>query len=371
MPRPMPADFLDKDTYGIASHASRDRLTAIPAGTKAELEDVLIGRTSIPTRVAMAGLLVADYGDDIVKLVIGAIVDASGIGATKAALSKPYNKDKWSEEFISWSKGQLQAQATKTDDSSVSVPSPKGLPKWVTELDIDNEVLLSTTAVSAMEVAAYAGVLAWAISKRPDENNLTAFNQKRRAAISEFIPVGDLQIFKDDSPYLALDVLGKVHRAFNSATKDRALVMTAVVTADNEMLSGTVKMFYVIFRLSAGAGMNPLILILKFGRKYPGMYPVLSDLETEYHAASHALERLYDVPEVTRDYLKAIYGSSYVPVARNDINALLGVAVFALKQTEPNLENYKGGVLSVEHRRKVIEYLNLTQQGEEPVPENA
>lgn len=367
----MPADFLDKDTYGIASHANRDRLTSIPAGTKADLDTVLVGKAGTPTRIAMAGLLTAEYGDDIVKLVIGAIVDASGIGATKAALNKPYTADKWSEQFIAWGKAQLKAQLSAKEDESTAIPLPEGLPKWVENLDMDSGTLLSTTRVSAMEVAAYAGVLAWVISKRPDENNLTAYNQRRRAAIGEFIPVGDLQIFVDDSPYLSLEVLGKVHRAFNSATKDRALVMTAVVTADNEMLSGTVKMFYVIFRLSAGAGMNPLILILKFGRKYPAMYPILSDLETEYHAASHALERLYDVPEVTRDYLKAIYGSSYVPVARNDINALLGVAVFALKQNEPNLENYKGGVLSVEHRRKVIEFLNLTEKGEESVPENA
>lgn len=371
MPRPIPEDFINKDTYGIASHANRDRLTVLPPDTKADLRDVLVGRSSVPTRLAMAGLLVAEHGDDIVRLVIGAIVDASGIGTVKSKLRHPYKEDKWSEKFISWGRDNLRAQAQKKDDESSDLALPPSLPEWVTDLGIDPAELLGTITFNAMEVAAYAGILAWTISKRPDEDNLSAFNDRRRNAIQEFIPVGELQIFTPDSPFLSIDVLGKVHRAFNSATTDRALVMTAVVTEDHELVSGTVKMFYIMFRLSAGAGMNPLMLILKFGRKYPELYSILTDLETEYHAASHALERLYDVSEVTRDYLKAIYGSSYVPVARSDINALLGVAVFALKQTEQNLENYKGGVLSVEHRRKVVAYLNVADVAEEAVPENA
>ncbi|WGM49903.1 MAG: hypothetical protein, partial [Trichoderma harzianum negative-stranded virus 2] len=173
----------------------------------------------------------------------------------------------------------------------------------------------------------------------------------------------------DNSPYLSLEVLGKVHRAFNLNIKDRALVMGAIVDNDDQLVSGTSRMFYNIFRLSAGASLNPLLIITKFARKYPQFYAHFRDLETEYHAAASALARFYDVHEKRRLYLKVIFGNAYVPVDRNDINSLLGVAVFTLQQSETSLENYRGGVLSVMHREKLIRLLGVVARQEEEVPE--
>lgn len=373
MSRPMPADFIGKDTYGVSTSANRDRLPIIPQGTRGDLTQVLVGKKGIPTRVALAGLLVADEVDDIARLVIGAIVDASNVGKTRAALSRPYEADGWSDRFIQWGRINVQAVAVAPpgqDDASNALELPGGaFPQWVLDLEIDAGKLLEAVQVDEMEVAAYAGILAYAIGKQPTADNLKAFNDNRRNAITQFMPTAERRIFVDESPYLSLEVLGKVHRSFNSVIKDRALVMSAVVDADNPLVSGSTRMFYVLFRLGAGASLNPLLIILRFGRKYPEMYGLFPDLETEYHAVAHALQRFYDASETRRMYLKVIFGSSYIPVDRKDIEALLGVAAFTLKQTDTTLENYQGGTISVEHRLRIVRHMNIAHRDEEAVPE--
>ncbi|AWY11009.1 nucleoprotein, partial [Sclerotinia sclerotiorum negative-stranded RNA virus 1-A] len=80
-------------------------------------------------------------------------------------------------------------------------------------------------------------------------------------------------------------------------------------------------------------------------------------------------QRFLDTSTKRRMYLKVIFGSAYIPIDRNDINELLGVAVFALSQQESTLEQYAGGTLSVQHREKLIALLNIREAAEETVPE--
>lgn len=372
MPREYPTAFKEQNTYGVVSNTERDRLPSLDAIDSVSYTDILVGKDDIPISLCLAGLSRTDDEENIARLVIGAILHASKTPLSKAKV-KSTAAGSYAKSIIDWAVAIANEDDDKNDDAgSGGRPFPTtDLPQWVKDLDIPGDELLFAVETESVELAAYAGVLAFAIGKQPDANNLEAFNQKRRNAVTSSLVSTNLRIFIDDSPYLSIDILGKVHRAFNLIIKDRALVMSAIVDNDDALVSGTERMFYTIFRLSAGASLNPLLIITRFARKYPTFYRHFADLETEYHAAAHALARFYDVPGKRRLYLKVIFGNAYVPVDRNDINSLLGVAVFTLQQSEPTLANYNGGVLSVTHRELLIRLLNVRVAAEEEIPEAA
>lgn len=385
--RPIPTSFVNQSTYGVNTNLNRDRLPKIPDNVQVDLDAILVGKSNVPARIALAGLQVAEDHSDIIRLVIGAMIDASKTTPTAAKLKNIW-KDINERDLLAWGLNRLTgvgsadvAEEAQTGDDPASVPIPQtsrsgvnhfptsGMPAWITELEMTDEDVALAMTISNFEICAYAGVLAYAIAKQPTAQNLEAFNQNRRNVVREYMATGEMQIFIDESKYLDLSTLGKVHRAFNTAIKDRALVVSAIVDHDSDLVSGIELMFYAIFRLTAGASLNPLLIIVRYARIYPQFYDEFRDLHTEYHAAHHALQRFLDVSEKQRMYLKVIFGSSYVPVPRDDVNKLLGCAVFALQQSESSLANYKGGVLSVEHRNKLITLLNVVATREEEVPE--
>ncbi len=384
MPRDLPGAFRNKDTYSVNVDPNRDRLPALDQGTKCTLQGILTGGNSFPIRLCIAAIKNATDVDDIAKLVIGALLDGSGVSSASAKLNSPSGAG-YITELKQWTiagiTGNRPGDAAEVPEEESAVPLEpttstvpdnfplKQFPEWYQELDPSTEDYLFAAKVDPMELAAYAGILAYAIGKQPTAENMDAFNSRRRNAISQFLPAGDLKIFVDDSEFLSIDILGKIHRAFNSVTIDRALVMSAIVDKDAALVQGREKVFYIIFRLGSGASLNPLLIITRFARKYPYFYSEFPDLETEYHAAAHALQRFFDVPEKRRMYLKVIFGSAYVPVDRTDVNELLGVSVFALQQSEPSLANYNGGTLSVVHRQKLIRLLEVASTNDEEIPE--
>lgn len=385
--RAYPEVFVNKDTYGINTDKERDRIVELDPNTKGELTDVLVGPRGVATRLCITAIRDAEDAEDIARLVIGAVVDSSGVSASAAKLVDPYRKN-FADTLKTWAVGRLfpdqsgtanetpqvpegeTVQEAPTTRSPIKDPLPREcLPEWLSDIDFDEETFLEAWAFDEIEISAYAGILAYCIAKQPDANNIEAFNQKRRNAVMQYIPSGQLKLFVDGSPYLDLDVLGKVHRTFNSIMIDRICLFEAVISKVEAVISGPSRIFYAMVKLSSGASLNPLLIIAKYGRKYPQFYTEFPDIEIEYHAAAHALNRFLDVKREKRMYMKLIYGSSYVPVDRRDVDNLLGVAVHALKQTEKTLENYNGGTLSVAHREKLIQLMNLTETHEEAVPE--
>ncbi|ALM62221.1 hypothetical protein QKB81_gp2 [Soybean leaf-associated negative-stranded RNA virus 1] len=382
MVRPIPGVFLNKDTYGVNSDQERDRLPVLDQHVRCSLTDILVGDKGIPIMMCLAGLPNAEDADDIAKLVIGAIVSASGVSPDAAKISKHPN-DIFSA-VVNWARAKFSSLVDEDNDTegadvpegsktaekksvgNASFPSNE-FPSWFQELEIEEGALLDANRVNEFELYAYAGVLAFAIAKQPDAANLEAFNSKRRNAVAASMVKQDMQIFIDNSPHLTLEILGKVHRVFSMMVSDRACVLSAVVDNDVNLIQGPKRMFYTIFRLSAGASLNTLLIITKFARRFPQLYHEFPDLETEYHATSRALIRFYDAAEHRRLYLKVIFGSAYVPIDRNDVSNLLGVAVFALAQSDRTLANYRGGQLTVSHREKLLRLLNISADKAEEV----
>lgn len=382
MPRAYPAAFENKSTYGVNTDLDRDRLPKLDQNAKCGIKDILVADRQLPIRICLAALRHAEDSEDVARLVIGAVLHASGVSATAAKLTNPYiglnveqiknwaNPRAYPDSFPDTHEVPETSEGGTVPRSAVRLPMPKdSFPEWLSDIDFSDDDFIHAWTADDMEIAAYAGVLAFCIAKQPDSDNLQAFNQKRRNAVEQYMTSGEMSIFVDESPDLTLEILGKVHRTFNSIIKDRAIVFSAVVNHDEDLVSGLTRMFYVIFRLSSGNSLNPLLIITRFARKYPNFYREFPDLETEYHAAAHALQRFYDAPEKQRMYLKVIYGSAYVPVSRFDIQSLLGVAVFTLQQSESTLANYRGGILSVAHRQKLLRLLDIADAAEEDVPE--
>lgn len=377
MSRPIPGAFLNQDTYGISTNKDRDRLPVVQQTDVASIQAVLLGERDIPVRFCLAAMPHAGDETDIARLVIGAIVSASGVSSTAAKLNNPWPGG-YTKNFIEWANkkamevaSSVPAPATEgaTSISSESFPR-EVLPTWLRDLDFTDEAVIEAWNTSSLELAAYAGILAFAVGKQPTPENIEAYNLKRRNAISQYMTQGNLRIFVDDSPHLSFDMLIKVHRAFNTPIIDRALLFSAVVDHDHALISGKERSFYTIFRLGAGSSLNPLLIVTRFARKYPHLYGEFKDLETEYHAAAHALQRFYDAPEKRRMYLKLIFGNSYIPVDRADVDNLLGVAVFALQQTETTLSNYNGGTLSVIHRERLLKLLEVKTEKSEEIAES-
>jgi hypothetical protein len=388
MSRPIPTTFVNQSTYGVNTNLNRDRLPKIPDTAQVELEHIVVGKKYVASRLALAGLQAASDQADILRLVIGAMVEASKTSATAAKLRSVW-KTVDERALFTWAlmrltnpddtgivpetqpveEGETATAPAETAASAKNHFPTDSLPEWIIDLEIEDDDFSFAMLVTDFEITAYAGILAYAIAKQPNAENLEAFNQKRRNVVREYMPSGDLVIFTDESKYLDLETLSKVHRAFNTAIRDRALVISAIIDRDNDLVSNTELMFFAIFRLTAGASLNPLLIIVRYARTYPHFYEHFPDLQTEYYAVHHALQRFLDVPEKRRMYLKVLFGSSYSPVSRDDVNKLLGCATFALQQSESNLSNYKGGILSVEHRNKLITILNVQAKAEEEVPE--
>jgi len=366
MPRPIPPSFVDQDTYGVVAGADARnvRTLQVPADYKVGLTDLFIGRELLPISLAMAGLITATDPEDVAKLVLGAILAASGTPATSARISTSSMFDAGGyKKLADWVRREIfriddsgdaiPDAADANSDTPIPRPGDDCLPGWYRGLDVNLNTLRDTFEIDDVEKVAYAGILGFAVGKEPTAENLSAFNARRRNAVRSFLTADELTLFVDDSPFLSLEILTKVHRCMNSFIEDRAAVMSAVIANDRALISGNPRVFYTLFRLSAGSSLNPIFIIAKFARKYRALYAELPELETEYWAAHKAIEKFTSINERERLYQKVIFGSAYVPVERGDIQNLLGVAAFALSKTEENYENYKGGVLSEKHREVI------------------
>jgi len=366
---PALSSFDNRATYSLKTDEQRLGLPRIPDAPKFICNSVLFGRTSLPTRMALLALPQATNSLAIARLVLGAIADAAGLTATATRLPDPWMRPHWTDAVIGWvakrmqSEGEHPEEAAAEDGHTVSSQDDgfptDALPEWYREIEPSYGKLVEIFEYDQGEVAAWAAVLAMAIAKAPTSDNITAFNERRVNMVRNHVPTGELKIFVPQSEFLTLDILQKVHRSFNTLGADRAVFIRAVVQNDGPLKSGPARIFYSLFRLTAGASMNPLLLILKAVTRYPQLRRLFPDLAVEFRAADDAIRRLDTAPESERLYLKIIFGNEWSPVPRGDINRLLGICVFVLSKTD-NLVNYKGGAEPTYNDKvKILDMLDM------------
>ncbi|QJT73700.1 glycoprotein 2 [Botrytis cinerea negative-stranded RNA virus 4] len=377
--RTLPTEFFNKNTYALVDDDTAGKIPVVDENKKFSYGDILQDNDAFPARLCMLGLLNNEEIADIVRLVAGGLLNASNTKLSAAKVQGYDPKKKYSPTLKAWYISHITKEKPigKPEDdgqesSEEDLMPTNDLPDWYQELDLDNDQIDAIFSASNIEVYAYMGILAMAIAKQPNAANLDAFNMKRRQAVVNSMPSDTLHIFVDDSPFLTVELLSRVHRSFNLIIEDRALLFSAIVDRNHALLSGEHRMFFTLFRLTAGASLNPLILVTRFVRKYPHLFNLFPELHTEYFAAAVALRKFSTVPAGRRLYLKLIFGNAYVPIPRGDIDELLGMAVYVLKQEETSLSNYNGGTLSDGHREKLAKLLqikdNLTEASDPEEP---
>lgn len=371
--RTLPAIFLNQQSYSIVDAPQQGKLPVISDNATFSLDEIINGNGAFPSRLCMLALLTNDEQPDLQRLLCGALLNASNTPLSAARVSG-FKNNRIETGLKNWYKTLDEKKESTSDKQPGPSDPPKStvsedgsefslpeefLPEWYNLLDVSRDELEAVFLASNIEVYAYIGVLAMAIAKQPTTANIEAFNGRRRQAVRNAMTSDTLYIFRDNSPFLTVEVLSKVHRTFNLVVQDRALLFTAIVDRNDPMISGEHRMFYTFFNLTAGASLNPLLLVTRFIRKYPDLFHQFPELHTEYFAAGAALAKFRQVPEARRMFLKLIFGNAYVPVPRGDIDELLGMSVFVLRQEESSLANYAGGTLSEAHQAKVSRLLSI------------
>lgn len=192
------------------------------------------------------------------------------------------------------------------------------------------------------ELGAYFGILFLAGNKRVDNDNRSAFNEKRKQSATASI-IGDPVIFVPDSEMLADDILSNIYAAFLSQSPVRANLTSLVVARLERPWTGAALSFVNMFLLLVENGMSALKIIKEAVLKHPWIRTEFPELRPELHAANEAQNLLKQAPGRERSFLKAIHGSSFVPVSYSEIDNLLGVCRECLKRTVPSYQNYNGG----------------------------
>lgn len=202
------------------------------------------------------------------------------------------------------------------------------------------------------ELGSFFGVMFLAGNKALSKENHAAFNEKRQSAVSATI-IGEPKIFKTDSKFLSDIVLRKVYASFNSFLPIRSNVVSNVVNRLSHVNVGPTLAFATMFLLLVDSGMSALRIIKEAVVKHKWIVTEFPELKPEIEAAQAGLLSVAKGAPHERSFLKAIHGSSYVPVAYSSVTNLTGVCKFILKETTVSYAQYDGGKVTDSQEAKL------------------
>jgi len=221
----------------------------------------------------------------------------------------------------------------------------------VTVAEIDSMIDIDTD-----ELAAYFGVLCLAVTKKITSDNRTAFNERRANAVRAQ-SLEELQIFVQNSPFLQDSILNKVYASFNSMGSPRAHMMAMCAAKMGQISMGPPTAFAVMFMLLVDSGMGALRIIKEAVLKYKFIMSEFPELKPELALANKAQNVIKKAPAAHRPFLKAIYGSSFVPLPYQETNNLVGLCKRCLIETTPTYRNYGGGAMTMTQEEKLTSLL--------------
>jgi hypothetical protein len=211
------------------------------------------------------------------------------------------------------------------------------------------------------ELGAYFGVLCLAGVKALTDRNKTAFNERRVNAVKA-VTVEELRIFTPDSLFLSDIVLKSVYAAFNSWQPVRCHLIERAALKMGQVYMGPTASFATMFLLLQDQGMSALRIIKEAVKKYPWIRTEFPELNPELVAAQNGIRAISTVETPgLRPFIKAIWGSNFVPVQYSTINNLLGVCKYVMVETTPSYENYAGGArVSNIHEQRIREHIGIS-----------
>lgn len=192
------------------------------------------------------------------------------------------------------------------------------------------------------ELGGFFGNMFLAGTKRLTTQNATAFNEKRLNSIMAAIAV-DPHIFIPGSPFLEERVLNRVYAAFTSLAGIRAQLIRRVALKMGTIRYGPVVTFTAIFMLLIDSGMGTLKVIKECSIKAQWVREIFPEIKPELEAADQAQQTLRAVEAPLRPYIKAIFGSQFVPVSQAQVGNLLGISLKVMSHYVETYRNFRGG----------------------------
>lgn len=364
------------------------------APSEFKTQDILVAQNgSFPALLLAAAI--PKYHDDVkvlFRLIVSAVINVSGVNASAFGISETGRVN--SAEILTRAMTAAESRLPKEEESTAQKGKEKEeeadtvvvghseikygeaawkdllsiqVPEWVRDLDLTDEDLMKAAGPETAELAAFAGILLLTAVKTPNSQNLNGFNANRVRAIQSLVPNGRLEIFVPNSEYITLTHLSNAAVALNTHPADRACLIRALVDKNQELMIGPAVAFFRMFKLMEGSGLAPIRMCLSFILKYPEIVHVFPELYTEILTFSGAVSRFEAIEEKYRNFYKAMFGEKYVPVDRNRVQGLYGVAYFGSKLMDNRWDNYRGPDLNDEMRRRVTNLVGVAASAEPEV----
>lgn len=256
---------------------------------------------------------------------------------------------------------ELVSDETITDKTRVlNTNFENGEPVTIEEID-------ALADIDADELAAYFGVLCLAGIKRLTAENKSAFNERRANAVRAQT-IDELRIFVQNSQFLDDVVLNKVYASFTSMAAPKSHMMAMCAAKMGTITYGPPTAFAVMFMLLVDNGMGALRIVKEAVLKYPWIRTEFAELRPELSLANSAQQVIRRAPTAHRPFLKAIYGSQFVPMPYQETSNLVGICKQTLLDTTPTYRNYRGGMVTPIQEERVRILLSRGNDGRTLTP---
>lgn len=210
------------------------------------------------------------------------------------------------------------------------------------------------------ELGGYFGTLFIAGVKRLTTQNATAFNEKRLGTIQAASAVPP-KIFIPGSAFLEGRVLNKVYAAFTSLAAIRAQLVHRTALRMGAIRYGPSVTFSALFMLLADSGMGSLKIIKEAVLKCQWVRTDFPELAPELEAADKGQRAIRSAEPPIRPFVKAIFGSSFVPAHQSEIRNLLGISKKVMTHYAATYAQFGGGITTPEQDTKIAQRLGLAE----------
>jgi len=244
----------------------------------------------------------------------------------------------------------LKGEAVRDSGRTQADPNDPTRQVAIMEADLDprtvDGVEYSLDAYTLHDLTALLSVGLYVIVKEPNDDNITAFTDRRRKALIRQMRLDTHSVVNDLEKWWKLKALQKIHSAFNVYMSARIGLVTELVSWKEVAVTDKRFFMWGQLRLWERHGMVPMEAMSAFVASCQDMilaHPTLYDEAKKFILAKSEFDRM--TPH-EKSFKKTIEGALYTPLPINELNNLLGAAVAYGKQASKSFGNYKGGKMA-------------------------
>jgi hypothetical protein len=196
---------------------------------------------------------------------------------------------------------------------------------------------------SEKELHVLLAVGIYAVVKEANEDNVTAFTEKRKAAAMRQLKIPDDSDLAKPGNWWTLDPLVQIHSAFNVHVSARIALMSEVCRWSTAPVTDYRGWIWGQVRLLRGHGMVPMEAMSSFTNACTHIiqgHTVLYEEALVFLLAKAEFDKL---SPFDRNFSKTIKGNLYTPLPLNRLQNLLGASVAYGRIASKTFGNYRGG----------------------------